>query len=98
LGDNIWTDALLKKARDVGGNVVVSDVRFEDECETIRINGGKVIRVNRPGITSVNDHITDKRLPDAFVDYEIENDGTIANLEEKIKHVVLVQAYGRHIT
>jgi hypothetical protein len=84
LGDTIWTDALMNKARAIGGNIVVSDVRFEDECETIRMNAGKVIRVTRPGISSVNDHITDKRLPDAFVDYEVHNDGSIKDLEGKV--------------
>lgn len=88
LGDTIWTDALLAKARAIGGNIVIADVRFEDECEAVRVNGGKVIRVSRPGISSVNDHISDKRLPDAWVDYEIENGGSIEDLERKVSTLI----------
>lgn len=88
LGDTVWTDALFYKAKQLGGDIVVSDVRMEDECTAIRAAGGKIIRVNRPGISSVNDHITDRRLPEAFVDYEVTNDGTIDELNEKIRKIV----------
>jgi hypothetical protein len=84
LGQTIWLDTILKKINSIEDKVVISDVRFEDECEFIRVNGGKVIRVFRPNVTSVNNHVSDKWLPDACIDHEIRNDGSIADLEIKV--------------
>jgi len=91
LGDTVWMDEIMKRIRRAKGHVVISDVRFEDECDFIRNLGGEVIRVNRPGITSVNDHISDRRLPDASVDFEVENDDTIEALELKIEAILSSQ-------
>lgn len=88
LGDTIWTDTLLKKVEAIDGDVVIADVRFEDEAIATRAHGGKVIRITRPGVKSVNDHVSDKGIPDTFVDYEISNNGTIKELEIKIEAII----------
>lgn len=88
LGKTIWTDTVFKKASALGCNVVISDVRFPDEVEAVRSLGGKVIRINRPGVAPVNDHITDRRLPDILIDFEVSNDGSIQDLNEKIKQII----------
>jgi hypothetical protein len=45
LGRNIWIDSL--KERSIGKNIVISDIRFQNEAEEIKKIGGILIRVNR---------------------------------------------------
>jgi hypothetical protein len=88
LGDSVWMDEIQKRIDRAKGDVVISDVRFVDECDFIRQQAGVVIRVNRPRVTSVNGHVSDQRLPDATVDFEVENSGSIEDLQAKIKDIV----------
>jgi len=88
LGENIWVDAAFVTADKSYKVVVFPDCRFENECQAIHERGGTVIRVTRPGITSVNDHISDKKLNSRYIDVELINDGTIQNLEDKIANLL----------
>ena len=45
--DDIWIASLENKLRNTKDNVVISDVRFPNEVESIKKAGGKVIRVVR---------------------------------------------------
>ncbi len=87
-GENFWVDQTIKKAKEIGGKIVISDVRFENEVEAIRANGGIVIRVNREGISSVNNHVSDKGLSDDLVDFDAFNNGTIEQLEWDIRTIL----------
>lgn len=62
--------------------MVVTDVRFANEAEMIRRHGGKVYRIERVGVGPVNGHVSEAL--DFEVDGVIENNGTIAELHNKI--------------
>lgn len=91
LGDTVWMDEVAQRIMKVGGDVVISDVRFVDECNWIHGQGGLVIRVTRPGITSVNAHISDQPLPSYVIDFEVANNGSIEDLERQIEKYLTTQ-------
>lgn len=66
-----WAMGLNKDA-----NTVVTDVRFENEAQAIRAQGGILIEVTRPGTVS-NGHVSDKPVA---CDYHVANTGTLVDL------------------
>ena len=67
-----------------GGCAVIDDVRFPNEAAMIRDLGGELWRIERPGVTYSGDHSSEGGLEDITTDRVIANDGTIAQLKEKI--------------
>ena len=45
---NIWVHSLMKRANDPSKNYVISDVRFRNEVDLIKINNGQIWEVQRP--------------------------------------------------
>lgn len=71
-----------------GTNVVVTDVRFQNEADLIRSWGGKVFRVERPGFAPVNDHISDVGIDSIAVDGVVLNDGTVDDLGREASRII----------
>ena len=67
-----------------GRSVVIDDVRFPNEAAMIRKLGGELWRIERPGVSYSGDHSSEGGLEDITPDRVIVNDGTIAQLKEKI--------------
>jgi hypothetical protein len=67
-------------------NIVVDDVRFENEAQAIRDLGGKLIKIKRTNqfSTVADDHVSEQELDDSLFDHVIINDGTLEELENKI--------------
>jgi hypothetical protein len=82
LGENIWVDTAFGRAK--GGRICVTDVRFLNELEGIRSRGGKVLRIERPGVGPRNDHPSETSLVDATFDAVIQNDGSIEQLHARV--------------
>ena len=76
---DIWTKFINLS----GDRVVVTDVRFPNEVELIKNNGGVLLEVTRPG-TAASNHASEKKLSDNLIDYSIANDGTIEELYLKV--------------
>lgn len=68
--------------------IVLTDCRFENEAQFVRNMGGKVIRIERPGIGAVSEHVSEKQLPDGLVDALIVNDSTIESFQRHVCAVV----------
>lgn len=85
-GENFWVEQAL---RGVGPAdlVVVSDVRFVNEAEAIKAAGGRVVRINRPGRVAAG-HISETALLDYQFDAEVDNSGSVIELEGKIVELV----------
>lgn len=87
-GQDFWSLQMERLIRDTPGSVVVSDVRFPNECETLWGYGGAVVRIDRPGFAPL-DHITDQALADFDGwNYIIRNDGDIDVLHERVDEMV----------
>lgn len=71
LGENVWVDAAMRK---VAGDTVFSDVRFPNEVAAIRERGGRIVRIERPGVGPVNGHVSETAIDCIEADYTIIND------------------------
>ena len=85
-GDDCWIRIAKRKVDAAPGNVVITDVRFSNEAEAIRAWGGKVIRIERPGVGPVNGHSSESL--DFEPDAVIENSGTIEDLHDQVRALV----------
>ena len=94
-GPDIWIKAMQSKMLrliDQGYDIVITDGRFDNEADTIRNLGGKVIHIqtNRPS-TLANGHQAHKSESGVkFIDgdFVIDNNGTLAELEEIVRFFV----------
>jgi hypothetical protein len=71
---------------------IITDVRFPNEAEAIKEREGIVIRVNRFRIADENEvflHESETALDEWKFDYEINNDGTLEELEEKVRKMLV---------
>ena len=103
LHTNVWVNALFAdykespqnvlgnegyKLEDVYPNWIITDMRFPNEMEAVIEKGGITIRVVRPG-TSTGTHPSEIALDGHTMHYEIINDGTIEDLIEKVKEILI---------
>jgi len=95
IGDNVWVDALMRKASWLlaeGQPLVVTDVRFPNEADAIHNKGGIVVRVNRPGTadgTNATDlHISETALDEYEFDLVVDNTGAIDALSGAAAYAV----------
>jgi Deoxynucleotide monophosphate kinase len=78
-GDDIWIDLTLPvKGYYEGRDIVVSDVRFENEARRIRYLKGVVVEVARPALVNQDPHRSETERPEP--DYTIFNHHTIEEL------------------
>ena len=76
-------------------NWIITDTRFPNELEAIKKRNGIIIRINR-GLIERTDkmiqeskHISETALDNAKFNYVIENDGTIEELLNKVKKILI---------
>ncbi len=79
---NLWTDAWRNTIAGVA-KVVLDDMRFKHEAETVRACGGKVIRIFRPGIVA-GTHASEAGFLDILPDLVINNDKSPENMLEQL--------------
>jgi hypothetical protein len=83
-GENFWVQQAMKKMLDepeLNLKYVITDVRFENEADMIRANGGQIWRVKRPGFGPVNAHISESEMEGYKADQIFYNGGSISDLE-----------------
>jgi len=67
-------------------DVIVADLRFENEAEMVRDMGGEIWQVKRAGIEAgTTGHISDTDGSEFNPDRIISNDGTLISLAQKVK-------------
>lgn len=74
-------------------NWIITDMRFPNEMEAVVAKGGITIRVVRPDMNSlqamVPAHASETALDGHTMHYEIINDGTIEDLIEKVREILI---------
>lgn len=94
-GSNFW---IWRMAQEVDSAfkegikcVVITDVRFENEAEFIRQEGGIVFEIQRDveDIASVN-HASAQTLPPHLISIFVDNNGTIEDLRNEMKDLAEV--------
>ena len=76
-----------KNFNDMGVGLIVSDVRFENESDWIRSEGGIIIHVSRDDAQSVSEHVSEAGIKFVDGDLRIDNNGTIKELYQLLEGV-----------
>jgi hypothetical protein len=87
LGEDIFINTLFNQPHKA--NLIISDLRYENEALEIRRRGGYVIRVERPGIGPVNSHSSEKL--DFEADFTVSNNKSPADAYLEIKEFLIHQ-------
>lgn len=100
LHTNVWVNALFadyispKMSKTNISNWIITDMRFPNEMESIVKREGITIRVHRD-LYNGNAHISpiphesETALDDTKFDYEIINDGTLEDLMDKVREILV---------
>lgn len=92
-GENVWVDVAAKDIVERNlDNVVLTDVRFQNEAAWVKSQGGIIVRINRSGVGPVNGHISDSGIDAMSVDFVVPNDGTIEALYAGLDDVMRLVA------
>jgi hypothetical protein len=102
LHPNAWVNALMweykrpKMSEYNPSNWIITDVRFPNELEAVEDVKGITIRVHRDlhdgkARISKNLHPSETAIDDAKFDYEIMNDGSIEDLIEKVRQILITE-------
>ena len=86
-GVNFWVNKVAEQIKP-NGKYVITDARFPNEVEAVHSWGGKVYRIERPGTSAVNNHISDTGVASLPVDGVVVNDGTIESYRENLLNVL----------
>lgn len=85
-GPGFWINAAASTMADLRSqgyrHCVISDVRFANEADWIRTQGGEVWQIVRPGLAPVRTHVSE--CIEFRVDQVLRNDGTLAQLERTV--------------
>lgn len=84
---NLWIVVALNKIGEIkeeGGDVVVTDVRFDNEATALTLAGADIWQVNRPGIVDVAEHESENGISPELIDVVIKNDASVAYLRERV--------------
>lgn len=81
---NAFVHYTINKAFDIRnklGQCIIADARFDNECNVIKVCGGKIIRVDR---RINNDNHESEQIKICDDDYVIDNTGTLVGLFYKV--------------
>lgn len=86
--ENYWTRNMIArvKAHQDGHQwrTVISDVRFQNEADTIRLMGGVIWQINRPEASHDASHVSETDGSEFKPNLVIENDTDIAGLQSLV--------------
>lgn len=71
-------------ARASGDDLVITDVRFENEVSWLKQQGGKVVAIERAGVNAVSAHASEQFDISAVADYVVYNNQSINSLKMTI--------------
>lgn len=95
LGEDVWVEAAMRRAyaarycRSDGRRpgIVFPDVRYPNEAAAVRDRGGRLYRIERPGVGPVNGH-SSERPAELAVDGVIANAGALAALRAALAAMI----------
>jgi hypothetical protein len=86
-GDDVWVDVLISKLEPMD-KVVITDVRFPNEARELHNLAGEVWRVNREGVSAINEHVSESQMDEYNFDKIIDNNGSLEDLEHAIVELI----------
>lgn len=93
--EDFWVRRVQEKIELAGVTArwVVTDVRFDNEARMVRRLGGEVIEIVRDTTEYDDhgaDHVSEAGITRSLIDYTIYNNGTVAELHERIRSIARV--------
>lgn len=83
-----WTKAWADKVEQNNletTHILVDDIRFMNELDTLKAEGGLIVKIERPGFSGAGNHASETSLDDYSTwDKVIDNDGTLQEFLDKI--------------
>ena len=71
-------------------NWIITDMRFPNELKAVESKDGVTIRINRPQLIERDfEHFSETALDNHNFDYVIDNSGSLADLENKVKEILI---------
>jgi len=86
-GEDFWVEQALKQV-ERGQDVVLADVRYQNEALAIQEYFGEVWRVERPGVNPANGHTSENDLDDYKFDRKILNYGSTEDLYQTVTTIL----------
>ena len=87
LNEDVWVKSLFVDFEQTS-KWIITDVRFPNEIESIKSNGGIVVRIINPNVKDLSNHASETSLDNyKDWDYIIYNDGTLDDYKIKIKEL-----------
>ena len=83
MNEDAWINSMMKDYRDQYW--VIPDTRYVNEAMAVKQFGGVCLRVVRPGTEPANKHESETAMDNFAYDAVIVNDGTLADLESKVR-------------
>lgn len=90
IGEDVWVNILeqhMKKLLLQGNEVVITDVRFENEAALVKRAGGMLVRIDRPGLEDSDQHKSEREWRNVPSDWTYGNDGTLEQMERAAWYV-----------
>ena len=91
---DFWVNSVFKNEPE---NMIITDVRHENEVKAVKHRGGYIVRVYRDHNIEVHgiDHISETALDNTgsglySPDFEIENNSSIQNLTNVVKEIIFM--------
>jgi hypothetical protein len=80
----------IAAAMDEGHNVVVTDVRFENEAEAIRNMGGHILHIRRDNQQTIQEstHASEAGIAVLESDWVVHNTGTVEDLQTRLSGII----------
>jgi hypothetical protein len=82
---NIWLTLAAQRFLRTGPGMVIADVRFDNEANWVRNNGGLVVHLKRDEVHKVESHVSEAGVTVKEADITIVNNGTLVALQAAIR-------------
>lgn len=90
-GKDHFVNKMKESILNEEGNIVITDVRFDNEAELIKSLNGIIIEITNPNLVHDevhSSHESESGISRHLIDYVINNDGTIEELHTEVLKVV----------
>jgi hypothetical protein len=86
---DLWVQLLdrhlgIRAGHPVHDRIVITDVRFQNEGEWVRANGGHLLRLAREQAVAVRAHESEAHIEALMADTALHNDGSVQHLQDML--------------
>lgn len=85
---DFWVNALFTDYKE-NDDWLITDVRFPNEYERVNDKGGFIIRIERSGLDTSDQHISETALDKGFdFDFTIDNSYDLSYIDQQVKQII----------